>query len=45
MPVLQIEIRSFVELTKGYKVHYLGLNMEWVKMPEVAHWLEDTMSL
>ena len=41
--VLQIEIRSFVELIKGYKIHYLGLNLKWVKMSKMAVWLGSTL--
>jgi hypothetical protein len=41
--VLQIEIRSFVEPIRGYKMHYLSLNLEWVKMSKVAVWLGSTL--
>jgi hypothetical protein len=34
--VLRIEIHSFVELIKGYKMHYLGLNYEGVEILKMA---------
>ena len=40
--VLQVEIRNFVELIKSYKMHYLGLNLERVKMSKMAVWLGST---
>ena len=37
--VLQIQIHSFVELVKGYKMHYFDLTFQWGKMSKRAVWL------
>jgi hypothetical protein len=34
--VSKIETHGFVELIKGYKIHYLGLNLELAKMSKMA---------